>query len=106
VLWIDYQDYMESDEMLLEAVRYLSIYGLVFLRKVPENSRQNSVEGIAKRIGNIKETFYGRTWDVKSVKDAKNIAFVLHISSYINTSLIIAQLHSPQSWPPHGPPLF
>lgn len=75
VLWIDYQTYMESDEMLLEAVRHLSIYGLVFLRKVPENSRHNSVEGIAKRIGNIKETFYGRTWDVKSVKDAKNIAY-------------------------------
>lgn len=75
VLWIDHKDYMESDEALFEAVRHLSIYGLVFLRNIPEDLRRSAVEGIAKRIGNIKETFYGRTWDVKSVKDAKNIAY-------------------------------
>jgi alpha-ketoglutarate-dependent taurine dioxygenase len=27
------------------------------------------------RIGNLRDTFYGRTWDVKSVPEAKNVAY-------------------------------
>lgn len=74
VLWIDYSDYMTSDAKLFEAVRHLTLYGLLFLRGVPETPEQDAVEGIAERIGNIKNTFYGKTWDVQSVQDSKNIA--------------------------------
>lgn len=76
MLWIDYKDYMTSDQKLYEAVRHLSLYGLIFLRGLPETPKQNAVEGVAERIGNIKNTFYGKTWDVMNVKGAKNIAFV------------------------------
>lgn len=76
VLWIDYAEYMASDTTLFEAVRHLTLYGLLFLRGVPETPGQDAVEGIAERIGNIKSTFYGKTWDVRSVPDSKNIACV------------------------------
>lgn len=79
VLWIDYADYMASDTTLFEAVRHLTLYGLLFLRGVPETPEQDAVEGIAERIGNIKSTFYGKTWDVRSIPDSKNIACVSYI---------------------------
>lgn len=76
MLWIDYEDYMASDLKLYEAVTHLSLYGLLFLRGVPETPSQSAVEGIAQRIGNIKNTFYGSTWDVKPTPNSKNIASV------------------------------
>jgi len=45
----------------------------LFLRNVPDSEK--SVEEIAGRIGTLKDTFYGRTWDVKSKPKAKNIAY-------------------------------
>ena len=55
-------------------MKQLERYGLLFIRNIPDDP--DAVEGIAERIGNIKNTFYGKTWDVKSVPDSKNIAFV------------------------------
>jgi hypothetical protein len=72
VKWIDYDDYMKDDAALFEVLKALERYGLVFLRGVPTEVDQ--VATIAKRIGPLKNTFYGETWDVKSVADAKNVA--------------------------------
>lgn len=72
VQWMEYKDYMKSDRALFGALRALSTHGLVFVRGIPDDS--DAVEGLAERIGNLKDTFYGRTWDVKSVKESKNIA--------------------------------
>lgn len=71
--FVPYKDYMENDETLLFTLQQLVVYGLVFLKEVPQDPE--SVARIAERVGNIKETFYGRTWDVKSVPDSKNIAY-------------------------------
>lgn len=75
VQWLDYDEYISRDEVLFEALRDLSLYGMVFLRGVPDS--EQSVEKIGARIGTLKDTFYGRTWDVRSVPRAKNIAYVL-----------------------------
>lgn len=72
VLWVEYKDYMKSDRSLFEALKALASHGLVFVRGIPDDS--DAVEGLAERIGNLKDTFYGRTWDVKSIKESKNIA--------------------------------
>lgn len=74
VKWVDYKQYMESDKALLETLKFLSSHGLVFIRGIPDSS--DAVEDLAERIGNLKHTFYGKTWDVKSVKESKNIAYV------------------------------
>lgn len=67
---------------------HLKWYGLCFLKSVPaiggggsgqgEEGQEGdvpAVERVATRFGNIRETFYGRSWDVKAVKNARNIAY-------------------------------
>jgi len=73
VLWLDYEEYSKTEEGLLKALKHLQDYGLVFVRGVPTEDQE--VVKVAERIGHLRETFYGRTWDVKSVPDAKNIAY-------------------------------
>ncbi|KAI9831393.1 MAG: hypothetical protein M1826_003566 [Phylliscum demangeonii] len=70
---LDYGEYMTSDERLFEALQALTRYGLVFLEGVPDDER--AVEKIASRIGPLKDTFYGRMWDLRSVPNATNVAY-------------------------------
>nr|POF26163.1 gamma-butyrobetaine dioxygenase [Quercus suber] len=70
---IDYHAYMEDDFALHTAVQQLHTHGLLFLTNVPEDSA--SVVKITERIGPVKNTFYGFTWDVRSVPQAKNVAY-------------------------------
>lgn len=74
VQFIDYEAYISNDEVLYFVLIMLSRYGLVFLKNVPDTPENNAVERIAERVGNIKHTFYGKTWDVKSIANSKNIA--------------------------------
>ncbi|KAM3419097.1 hypothetical protein BST61_g5047 [Cercospora zeina] len=68
-----YDEYMSDDTVLLKAVKQLHSHGLLFLTNVPED--EESVVRLAERIGPLKTTFYGKTWDVRSVPDAKNVAY-------------------------------
>lgn len=70
---VDYASYMSSPATLHEALSRLQHYGLLFLSSVP--SVPKSVEAIANRIGPLRHTLYGSTWDVQSVPAAKNIAY-------------------------------
>lgn len=73
-LWMSYEsDFMKSEKSLHQLLVLLEKYGVAFLRDVPRNDGE--VERVAERIGPIRETLYGRSWDVKSVPDAKNIAY-------------------------------
>jgi alpha-ketoglutarate-dependent taurine dioxygenase len=71
--FVNFDDYMASDKSLWRALWLLSTQGLMIVRNVPESEK--SVEDIALRIGSIRDSLYGRTWDVKSVPDAKNVAY-------------------------------
>ncbi|KAF2211571.1 hypothetical protein CERZMDRAFT_68681 [Cercospora zeae-maydis SCOH1-5] len=68
-----YDEYMSDDTVLLKAVKQLQSHGLLFVTDVPED--EESVARLAERIGPLKTTFYGKTWDVRSVPDAKNVAY-------------------------------
>ncbi|KAK9390183.1 taurine catabolism dioxygenase TauD, TfdA family-domain-containing protein [Lipomyces mesembrius] len=74
-----YDDYMNDEEAFKDVVFGLYRTGLAFLRDSPTKERTGDmeivVEKIAKKIGYIKETFYGTSWDVVSRPDAKNIAY-------------------------------
>ena len=61
VVNIDYTDYVQKDNTLYGALRHLWSHGLLFVTNVPEV--ETSVSTIAERIGPVKETFYGYTWD-------------------------------------------
>jgi gamma-butyrobetaine dioxygenase len=73
VKFVDFNDYISQDSILDDTLNQLRDYGLVFLRNVPESEK--AIEDIAGRIGPLKNTFYGLTWDVKSVPKAKNVAY-------------------------------
>ncbi|KAJ3414075.1 hypothetical protein HDV05_007109 [Chytridiales sp. JEL 0842] len=96
---VSYNDYMNTEEGLLKTLRQLHDYGLCFLSGVP-TANDKEVENVARRIGEIKETFYGVSWDVKSVPKAKNIAYTsldlgLHMDLlYFEAPPGIQMLHS------------
>ena len=83
VQWFDYDAYVRSDKTLFAVLEALRVYGLVFLRGVPESvlagtkqpAEGITVESIAERIGPLRNSFYGRSWDVRSVPGAANVAY-------------------------------
>jgi hypothetical protein len=70
---IGYNEYMNSDRTVHDALQHLVRYGLLFIKGVPDDD--TAIENIVSRIGILKVTFYGKTWDVRSVRNAKNIAY-------------------------------
>ncbi|KAK9475670.1 taurine catabolism dioxygenase TauD, TfdA family-domain-containing protein [Lipomyces japonicus] len=73
-----FDEYMNDDKHFKDLLMSLYSNGLAFIKDVPEGEKHNgeiAVEKIAKRIGYIKETFYGRSWNVVSGDQAKNIAY-------------------------------
>jgi alpha-ketoglutarate-dependent taurine dioxygenase len=70
---ISYDSFMHDDSGLKTALSLLHYYGLFFVDKVP--SDEESVAKLAERIGPIRNTFYGRTWDVRSKPEAENVAY-------------------------------
>ncbi|KAK2796205.1 hypothetical protein FQN52_000183 [Onygenales sp. PD_12] len=71
--WISFKDYMEDDSAFLYFMRSLFRLGLVFVKDIPDSSEM--VEKIATRMGPLRNSFYGLTWDVRSVPNAKNVAY-------------------------------
>ncbi|MCJ1481872.1 hypothetical protein MMC06_002032 [Schaereria dolodes] len=72
-LEINYREYMDSNSVLHAALKHLQLSGILFLRDVPSDPA--AIGSIANRIGPIRNTFYGSTWDVRSVPSAKNVAY-------------------------------
>lgn len=58
-----YERYMEDDSILYQLVKQLHSDGLAFVTNVP--GIKESLARIATRIGPVKDTFYGHTWDGK-----------------------------------------
>lgn len=108
--WVDYKDWMGEDSVLFDALTHLNKYGLLFLRNVPES--EESVVDIAGRIGTLKDTFYGRTWDVRSKPKAENIAYTpqflgLHMDLlYTSNPPYLQLLHSLRARTPGGESFF
>lgn len=71
--YVEYEQYMTTDEVLYLALRQLVKHGLLLVRGVPDS--EEAVENIASRIGNLRDSLYGRTWDVRSIPEAKNVAY-------------------------------
>ena len=71
--WVEYEKYMHEPSPFKEAISALHRDGLLFLRNVPDDI--DAVVKIAERIGPLRNTFYGSTWNVRSVANAKNVAY-------------------------------
>ncbi|QPC79288.1 hypothetical protein HYE68_010040 [Fusarium pseudograminearum] len=87
---IDYHEFMKGSDAFWHTILDLSNLGLVFLKNVPQD--ENSIVDITTRIANIKETFYGRTFDVRAKPDAENVAYT---SGYLGLHQDLLYLESP-----------
>ena len=72
-LSFQFLDYMQRDDVLQGLVTALHVYGLAFIQGVP--SDQLSIRRMGQRIGPLKSTFYGETWDVKARPSPINVAY-------------------------------
>lgn len=87
---IDYHEFMKGEEAFWQSLLDLANLGLVFLKNVPHD--ENSIVNITTRIANIKETFYGRTFDVRAKPDAENVAYT---SGYLGLHQDLLYLERP-----------
>ena len=72
----DYQEFLNDDATLHKVLLQLHLYGLTFFVNVPSaNTDGTEIIKLARRFGEVKQTFYGTVWDVKSVAQSKNIAY-------------------------------
>ncbi|KAH6637138.1 hypothetical protein F5144DRAFT_569758 [Chaetomium tenue] len=76
---VSYEDWMNASSdntnaAFQSALTDLRRTGLIFITNVPADD-EGAVERIARRIGPVQETFYGRTWDVRSKPRAENVAY-------------------------------
>ncbi|TDZ30033.1 Gamma-butyrobetaine dioxygenase [Colletotrichum spinosum] len=89
-LRISYAAFMAGGRDFHQGALELSQTGLLFLTGVPQT--ETAVADIALKFGAIKETFYGRTWDVISKPEAENVAYT---SSYLGLHSDMLYLESP-----------
>ncbi|KAJ1301326.1 hypothetical protein OPQ81_003727 [Rhizoctonia solani] len=74
-------DYASIKDDPLPAYLQLLRYGILIVRGVPHETTQRGPEGpagvseMANLVGLVRETFYGRFWDVISIRGSTNIAY-------------------------------
>ena len=76
-LFVSYES-LQSPIGLLAAITQISKYGLLFISGVPTQETSDDtceVSTLAQLFGDIRPTFYGRLWDVRNVRNSKNIAY-------------------------------
>ncbi|RDA88586.1 hypothetical protein CP532_5901 [Ophiocordyceps camponoti-leonardi (nom. inval.)] len=61
---ISFDAYMADDDVFWDAVIDLCRMGIVFIRDVPPDL--DAVEAVTSRIANLRDTFYGRVFDVRA----------------------------------------
>lgn len=73
---VQHKTYMSSNASVHKVVQDLATYGLAFINGCPAGAEADGeLQKITERIGPLKNTFYGPTWNVRSVESAKNVAY-------------------------------
>lgn len=71
-----YEDYLNSDKTLYDALVEVNKFGIAFIKNVPD--KEGTVQVLGERIGKyLRRTFYGDIFDVKSTPnpEIENIAY-------------------------------
>ena len=71
-------DSLQTPSGLLSAITQLTRHGLLFVTSVPNDRTSNEdceVRKLGERFGELRRTFYGETWDVKNIRNSRNIAY-------------------------------
>lgn len=69
----DYQEVLHDDKAALAWLLALRRVGIVYLKGAP--TEQGQVARLAQRIGYLRLTFYGHTWQVQDKYNANNVAY-------------------------------
>lgn len=59
-----YEKYISDEAVVYDVVKQLKTHGLAFITGCP--GVEASVAEVGERIGPVRDTFYGRTWDGRS----------------------------------------
>lgn len=72
---VNYESFMNDEQQLYKGLITLQKYGLTFIKDVPKGDH-DAVKKLCERIGPVRNTIYGETFDVKSnVSTTSNIAY-------------------------------
>jgi gamma-butyrobetaine dioxygenase len=113
--FISHGSYIKDDVYLHRVLKRLESHGLAFLKDVPDTiatDSSNSLNSIVGRVGVNKSSFYGLTWDVRSVPNAINVAYThvflgLHMDlCYLDLTPQFQLLHSMRARAPGGESIF
>jgi len=73
LLWIGYAELLASKRAQAHWLRAIADQGIAFLRNVP--SQDGQVLEVARLLGYVRETNYGRVFDVRSIANPNNLAY-------------------------------
>jgi len=80
-LHVQFQDLIGNsgfEETMYNTLHQLHKYGIVVIKGVPTektNDEDCSLREVMGKIGEIRNTFYGETWNVRNVPNSKNVAY-------------------------------
>ncbi|KAJ3564841.1 hypothetical protein NPX13_g7711 [Xylaria arbuscula] len=95
--YFSFKAFMKDGEEHRQAMIALILYGLVFLRDVPQHA--DAVKEAAARIGGLQDTLWGSTWSVKSKPTTRRISRTLTGTwALIRTSSIYRTPHAFRSF--------
>lgn len=78
---INYNDLLSDEKTLSSALGLIQKHGLVFVTNIPKD--EEAVKHMVKRLcGLYRNTFYGESWNVRSVPQAKNVAYTSKILGF------------------------
>lgn len=97
-LFLQYSS-LQTPPGLLTAINQLLQYGMLFVTGVPNAETSNKtceLRTLAEHFGELRETFYGQVWDVRNVRNSRNIAYTnldlgLHMDLLYATPLNVLQ---------------
>jgi len=78
VMYEDLESLDKRDQTLYHTLQQLHRYGIVVIKGVPTEKTENadcSLREVMTLIGEIRNTFYGETWNVRNVPNSKNVAY-------------------------------
>ncbi|ODN73907.1 hypothetical protein L202_07417 [Cryptococcus amylolentus CBS 6039] len=70
--------YSDLPQSLFKVLEQLQVYGIAIVEGVPTDTTGNddcTLRKVTNMVGEIRNTFYGETWNVKSMKQSKNVAY-------------------------------
>jgi alpha-ketoglutarate-dependent taurine dioxygenase len=91
---VQYSD-LKTPRGLLRAITQLQRTGLLFVRGVPHAETSDAgceLRRLVARFAELRDTFYGATWDVKDIVDSRNIAYT---SLYLGLHMDLQYFDSP-----------